>query len=168
MSVTDKLIIPLLDETLTKEDISPEAGFLSIYSDDINRPYLDNHIFLLYDINIDTTISYDRNKKLSESKNLYKKYTVTIKGFPMTLYVFTITSKAIKNIQQNVFNMSDQERMRIFRFWNMTDSDINAFMLNQLYLLNVKFVRKAIPEEDYKEPYSVWQKSGALGISAPL
>ena len=164
MSKTDKLIIPLLDENITLDDISAEAGFIGIYSEDINRPYLDNHIFLLYDLANTTTKAYVRDKKLRSSKYLYGVYNVKIIGNEFVMYVFNIVSNTIKNIKRNAFVFTDKEKMRIFTFWNFTDSDINSFLLNPLYFIGIGFVRAVVPEEDYKPSYELVydKKSGAL------
>ena len=47
-NLTTKLIIPLLDDNIVLEDVSEESGFVNAYTDDINKPFYDNHIFLLY------------------------------------------------------------------------------------------------------------------------
>ena len=163
MSIAYKLIIPLLDENLTIQDISPEAGFIDIYSEDINRPYLDNHIFLLYDMS-NTKEAFEANLKMKSMKNLYGVYKVKINNVDYTLYAFTITSKTIKNIKCNAFVLSDKEKMRIFAFWNFTDFDINAFMLNPLSVLRICFVSSIVPEEDYTSSCELIydEKSGAL------
>ena len=146
MSTTYKFIIPLLNENITLKDISNQAGFVDIYSEDINRPYLDNHIFLMYDMST-TKEAFETNIKLKSMKNLYNVYNIKINNNSYTLYAFTITSKSIKNIKRNAFSFSDKEKMRIFAFWNFTD--INAFMLNPMSLLRICFVSKVVPEEDY-------------------
>lgn len=164
MSITDKLIIPLLDNTLTFKDVSPEAGFIALYTEDINRPYLDNHVFLLYDLDNTSADAYNANKKLQSSKYLYNSYNVRIAGHAFKMYVFAIISKAIKNIKRNAFTFSDAEKMRIFAFWNFTDKDMNAFLLDPLHLLGVMFVRTVVPEEDYIPSHDALcdEKSGAL------
>lgn len=164
MSATDKLIIPLLDENITLDDISPEAGFIGVYSEDINRPYLDNHIFLLYDAVNTTTKAYVRNQKLRSSKYLYGVYNVNIVGNEFILYAFNIVSRTIKNIKRNAFVFTDNERLRIFKFWNFTDVDINKFLLDPLYFMSIGFVRAVVPEEDYKPSCELVydEKSGAL------
>ena len=50
------MIIPLIDESFTTDDFSKEAGFIDAFDTDINKPYLDNHIFLMYDPNVKTRI----------------------------------------------------------------------------------------------------------------
>ena len=47
MSNITKTIIPLIDDDLTLEDFSESTGFEAVYYEDINRPYLDNHIFII-------------------------------------------------------------------------------------------------------------------------
>ena len=71
MSLQMKLIIPLLDKSLTKEDISPEAGFVDAYNYDINRPALENCVFLMYDAYTRTPESnrrYGKFEKLSKTR----------------------------------------------------------------------------------------------------
>lgn len=171
MSLQFKLIIPLLDEQITKKDISPTAGFVDAYSEDINRPYLDNHIFLLYASSVLTNESFETEKKLSSSKNLYGKYKIYIGNTYFILFAFTIINKSIKSIMNNACALSDNDKMRIFAFWNLTDADVNRYMLNPLYVMYSKFVNNVIPEEDYKPKFKVYwdKKSGTLQYrSAPL
>lgn len=163
MNAAYKLIIPLLDKNLTLEDISPEAGFVDIFSEDINKPYLDNHIFLLYDLTNTSAKAYSRNKKLESSEYLYDKYIITISGNEFMVYVF-VASRTIKNIKRNVFVFTNEEKMRIYTFWNFTDVDINKFLLDPLYFLSIRFVNSVIPEQDYKASCELAydEKSGAL------
>ena len=85
-----KLIVPLLDKSFEKEDISEESGFVEGYLQDINRPYLDNHIFLLYDGKLDTVAKLKRDEKIRKMPTLYGRYTIHIKNVPYLLYVFSI------------------------------------------------------------------------------
>lgn len=71
----------------------------------------------------------------------------------------------------NACALSDSDKMRIFAFWNLTDADVNRYMLNPLYVMYNKFVNNVIPEEDYKPKLEVYwdKKSGTLQYrSAPL
>ena len=171
MSLQLKLIIPLLDESITLEDLSDKAGFVDAYSEDINHPYMDNHIFLVYAANVLTNESFETEQKLKSSKNLYSRYKFTLSGIPFIVFAFTIINKNIKNIMCNSTALTDKERMRVITFWNLTDADVNRYMLNPLYVMYSKFVNNVIPEEDYKPKLEVYwdEKSGTLQYrSAPL
>lgn len=164
MSLQFKLIIPLLDEQITRKDISPAAGFIDAYSEDINRPYLDNHIFLLYASSVLTNESFETEKKLSSSKNLYGKYKIYIGNTYFILFAFTIINRSIKDIMNNACALSNTDKMRVITFWGLTDADVNRYMLNPLYVMYSKFVNNVIPEEDYKPEFKVYwdKKSGTL------
>lgn len=171
MSLQFKLIIPLLDETITKDDLSDKTGFIGAYSEDINHPYLDNHIFLLYAHNCLTNEAFATWKKLKKSKNLYGTYKFNIDGIPFIMFAFTITNKSIKNVMSDSVSLNDSERMRVIAFWNLQDEDVNKYMLNPLYAMYSKFVNNVIPEMDYEpELETFWdEKSGTLQYrSAPL
>ena len=47
-NLTTKLIIPLLDDNIVLEDVSEESGFINAFTDDINKPFYDNHIFFIF------------------------------------------------------------------------------------------------------------------------
>lgn len=48
MSKQCKVLIPLLGENMMLEDISEDVGFYDAYTSNIDKPYLDSHIFLVY------------------------------------------------------------------------------------------------------------------------
>ena len=83
-----KLIIPLLDDNITREDVSPNSGFVGIYTEDINKPYLDNHIFLLYDSEVNTIEAMNRHKKFKLLDDIYKNCVTA-----------TYTNDSIENIK---------------------------------------------------------------------
>ena len=48
MSKQCKVLIPLLGENMMLEDISEDVVFYDAYTSNIDNPYLDSHIFLVY------------------------------------------------------------------------------------------------------------------------
>ena len=50
MSTQMKLIVPLLDDNITADTISEEAGFIDAYTWNKNEPYIDNCIFLMFSV----------------------------------------------------------------------------------------------------------------------
>lgn len=150
MSLNDKLIIPLINDNITASDISTEAGFVNIFYTDVNRPYLDNNIFLLYLNDVDTKESSDRMSKFITFDNLYARYFIKIKGVSLTLYVFTINNIAIKKLKCNSRMFTKKDILRILSFWNFKDEDINDFTINQSNVSTFQpFCNKSVPEEDY-------------------
>lgn len=169
MSTSLKFIIPLLDNNLTLQDLSLKAGFLGAYTQDINRPYLDNHIFLVYAPICWTKEAENRRDKFETLKTIYRKYYVTIDGQNYLVYAFVL-NRAIKSIMSNCVMLSSKEKFRIISFWNLTDKDINEFMMNPLYLIG-EFKELVLPEEDYKQSCELQydKKRGALTyVSTPL
>lgn len=148
MNTSLKLIVPLIDKNLTKEDIDPKTGFVGVYDSDINRPYLDNHIFLVYDASVTTAEAYNRIKKFNTLKTIGTKYCITIKGKRYMVYAFmrNVSTKKIY-YRQNVF--TENEMMQIIRFHKLEDNDINKIMLDPINALYIKHVKQSIQEEDY-------------------
>ena len=74
-NLTTKLIVPLLDDNIVLEDVSEESGFVNAYTDDINKPFYDNHIFLLYK-SVDTIESLRRFQKFNKLTTIHNiRYT---------------------------------------------------------------------------------------------
>jgi len=150
MSVHYKMAIPLLGWGLKLEDVDRDKGFRGVFSYDINRPSLDHHIFLMYS-NTTTGFSIERDARLKSLPTFYSRRRVKIKGITFLCYTFIVVSDAIRSILSNTFMMNDGDRMRIFKFWNFTDDDVNNWMLHQ-ELAEFEFERfeqKVIPEWDY-------------------
>lgn len=170
MSTSLKFIIPLLDNNLTLDDISDKAGFVGVYTQDINRPYLDHHIFLVYVVGIATQESKNRFEKFKSLKTISNTKCVNIKGYTYIVYTFPIINKAIDHIINGALMLSKDDKLRIICFWQLKDRDINDFMISSFYLIG-EFKDAVLPEEDYSEPYAIAydKESGALTyVSTPL
>lgn len=145
MTLQMKCIIPLLDETFTEDLFTEEAGFLNAFNADINRPYLDNHIFLLYDANLGIPENHKRNERLMSSNNLYQRFFIRINGILLILYVFCIVNPAIKRIIKGKLLMSDIDKMRVMNFWKFDIKLCTAVLQNKCFdVLNT-----VVPEQDY-------------------
>lgn len=152
MSIHMKLIIPLLGLDFKKEDFLLENGFMQAYNYDINRPYLDNHIFLLYDSTV-TNESIERDLRFKNIPSFFNRLDVYIKGTLFICYTFVITNKVIKDIKSNTNTIPEKGLLRIYRFWDFTDDEINHLMFDNTYLINHQFEQTTVPEWDYKEDY---------------
>ena len=152
MSIHMKLIIPLLGFDFKKEDLLPENGFMDAYSYDINRPSLDNHIFLLYDDTV-TNVSIERDKRFKNIPSFYSRINISIKGHLFICYTFVITNEVIKVIKSNGASIPQNGLLRIYKFWSFTDDELNHFMFDNTYLITHQFKENLVPEWDYKEDY---------------
>lgn len=152
MSIHLKLIIPLLGFDFKKEDFDPKNGFMQAYTCDINRPYLDNHIFLLYS-SVVTNESIERDTRFKKIPSFYNRLDVWINGMLFICYTFVITNKVIKDIKSNSNNIPENGLLRVYKFWSFTDDEINHFMFDSIYLIEHQFEPNCVPEWDYKEDY---------------
>ena len=146
MNFIHKFILPLLDKGLSLEDISEDVGFCGMATYDPNRPYLDNHIFLIYSM-VMTNKAIAVRKKLA-SLGIYNKIDCRIKGNPYRIFCFPIIGKSILNLTSNVIGLSDSELMQVYKFWGFTDSEINKYMLNNQYMPEL-FKELKVPEFDF-------------------
>lgn len=146
MSTQMKLIIPLLDESLSKDLLSPEVGFISAYTCDVNNPNLDNHIFLIYDGDLGMPGNYYRNERMMKMKNLYQRRTIRINGCLLMMYIFCIICPSIRHIIKGNIILSDKSKYDIFEFWG---EDVDVYMA---IATNAHFdvLSAMVPEQDQK------------------
>lgn len=145
MSLQEKMIIPLLDNEITKEDIL-SSSFSGFYNYDVNNPQLDNNIFLLFKYKLNNE-SVLRDKRFLKSPNLYKSEFVTINKDHYVLYTFVISNMSIKHIMDNSMILSDKDLIKIYKFWNFCDEDINKYCITNK--VNNIFKDSKVPEFDF-------------------
>ena len=168
MSIYNKLILPLIDSKLTIEDISPNTGFAGVYTMDINRPSLTNHVFLLYK-KVATIEARNTKEKLSNSPYLYSKRTISLGGVLYNLYCF-ICTKPISLIKDNGhILLGKAEKTQIGKFWQFLDTDVTDYLLG-FSCIDENFKDTVIPEEDFspKDFITYDEKRGTLVMSASL
>ena len=144
MSNITKTIIPLIDDNLTLDDFSEKTGFEAVYYEDINRPYLDNHIFLMYDWEDKrcSKIFY----KFKNLKSFYGYRVVYIKDKCHIIYIFTSNS-LINRIKRGVANLRDVNKIRILQFWGFKDAWITINVMRGTIACDPP--SDIVPEEDY-------------------
>lgn len=150
MCLHEKFLLALVDNELTREDISEKNGFIGLYIGDINRPYLDKHIFLMYSADNVQAGAVDVLKRLQTYKNYYNRYFIKIKGKPYVLYAFIKMNKDIeKVIQGKILTSLDLDSLkRVFKFWDFEDKDVNDYIFFRNEYVIPTF--SEVPEEDYK------------------
>ena len=146
MSNLMKIAIPLLNENLTYKDISEDAGFIDSYFEDINKPYLDNHIFMMYDANFNGKDSVNRFYKFKDLDNRYSTRVAYINSKPYTVYSFTIDN-TIRNLRSGNIMLSPAQKARVLKFWDGKDAWImNNVLLGAIYEHPIASI---LPEEDF-------------------
>mgnify|MGYP007054770753 CR=1 FL=1 len=144
-----KLLIPLLDDNITKEDVSPNSGFVAAYTEDINRPYLDNHIFLLYDTEVNTIEAMNRYKKFRCLDTLYNYRYVIVNRKHYMIYTFTrVNNKEITNIINTGLVSKHKDALNIYNFWKDLDEDTTRRIFKLKYSNSIELIH-SVPEEDY-------------------
>ena len=168
MSIHNKLIIPLIGSNLTIEDISPNTGFAGIYTLDINKPFLTNHVFLLYK-KVATKEAKTTKEKLLKLPTLYSKRTISLNGILYNLYCF-ICTKSINLIKDNAhIILGKTEKTQIGKFWQFLDTDVTDYLLGFSHI-SKNFKDTVVPEEDCspKDFLTYDEKRGALVMSTSL
>lgn len=161
MSVQAKLIIPLLDKKIKKEYLTKEAGFVDMYVHDINRPYIENCIFLLYKIGIKTDLACECEYCMRECKNTHSVKIEYINNEPYRIYAFPLLGSDSKKIYKGFKPKDDENISRILGFWKGSDIDVNNVMMkNNIY--GVKVDWKTLPEYDYHPSFLETQIGGYL------
>lgn len=143
-----KLIIPLLDKEITKEDLSLEAGFIDAYNYDINRPTLENCIFLMYDATSRTKEANDRYYKFSKLNTIRSCKTIYINKKPYFVYAFVIIDTDIKNLLKGLRHTKTSSYSHFIRFWGATDGLVNQYIVCPTMLFN--YEQHSVPEADYQ------------------
>lgn len=159
MSNLLKLAIPLLNDKLTLEDIQEQSGFVGAFFEDINKPALNDHMFLMYDNYSGGENIINRFYKLEGLDNRYSTRTVYIKGKAYTVYTFTING-VIRNLRDGAITLNLNQKKRILNFWGNKDGWVlNNILLGTIY---EKPERSVLPEEDYSPEFGENEKGEVL------
>lgn len=141
-----KAIIPLIDESITLDDIKDDTGFVGCYLEDKNRPYLDGHIFLLYNWgNVKSTKVFYKFRK---AKSFYGYRIMYINGECYIVYTFT-SNINIKRLSGGNIILGDCLKLRILRFWQFTDKWVTFNIMRGTIMCDPP--SDILPEEDYIE-----------------
>lgn len=144
MSNILKVMLPLIDENISLNDISEKEGFKDAYIEDINRPYLDNHIFLMYDWddNKSTRVFY----KFKNIKSFYGYKIIYINKKSYIVYTFT-SNGIINRLKNGTAILRDINKVRILQFWNFKDAWVSLNVARGTVTGDPP--KDSVPEEDY-------------------
>lgn len=154
MSTQMKLIIPLLDPSITKDDLSEEAGFVDAYLYDINRPSLDDNVFLMYKAYTDDKKAVAREEKFKESPYVRSKTFIHINDVCYIIYTFNILTKDIRFLKKGLPVSTIKNNSRIISFWEGKDDAVNKAILWTSEPYSVQ--TQTIPEADYHPSPADW------------
>jgi hypothetical protein len=145
MSNIYKAIIPLIDESISLNDIKDDT-FVDCFLEDKNRPYLDNHVFLLYEWGDKKSSKVFYNFKKAKSFYGYKIMYIDKKCY--IVYAFT-SNRNIRSLKGGNITLGDIIKLRILRFWQFTDKWVTFNITRGTVMCDPP--SGVVPEEDYLE-----------------
>lgn len=150
LNLVAKTIVPLLSDDIIAEDLSDESGFVGAFTDDINVPFLDDKIFLMYDESKMTEASLNRYLKFEEITNIHSKRYVQINKKDFIIYAFNrINNRYIENILKGSNLIKTEDKISIYNFWrNIPGHCFNHELLYDSFRIG-NDNKRTIPEEDY-------------------
>lgn len=150
MNDVTKLIIPLLNDNIEYEDLDSSTGFVNAYTEDLNRPYMQDYIFLMYKSSAPNAL-----KRFLKFKNLdmhSTKYSVINKEH-YTIYAFPIiqNKKDIRNILKGYDISNADNKLKIYQFWKNNEVENLKSRIFDNHFSILPAIEDKIPEEDYFE-----------------
>lgn len=149
-------LIPVLFNKLPKKYISYEStGFVNAYMRDINRPFLDKHLFMVYESkSISSKEYYELENQMKGLPDYYCMYTYRIDTKFYKVFVYAIgtvywNSDVASLLQNEWHQVSYQSRLKILKYWGLTISSEEHKVLFDLEVVaKVNFYDQGIKEED--------------------
>lgn len=148
MSTQIKCIIPFASDTLTKEDITKQAGFVDAYIYDQNRPSLENCLFLMYDDTVDTKESKMRWMRIRNQKLLRSIKHIRVNKKQYTVYTFQLFDSFARYLFKGRVPTGNRAT-RVLQFWGLDDDELN----NRLHSTSIQIFgvdNSSVPEDDYE------------------
>lgn len=160
MNQIEKLLIPLIDENISFDDVNTN-DFIGVYTEDINSPGLD-YIYLVF--------VYDISNLRPKLATNAIDYVRRIGNVLCHIYKFPrITTDIQKILSGNYTQLSNKGISNVYSFWNGIDNITANYPFSRV-LANEPYYR-AIPEETYiplckrKEPQGFTvAKQQSLGL----
>lgn len=119
MNETTKYIMPLLFNDKCHELIDNENGFINAYLSDINKPYLCNHIFLMYESK--PLVLYKIKSICNKNKYFHHDYSLKINNIWYTVFIFIRPDKYKPIIESIItgerYGIPFCTKVVIQRFW---------------------------------------------------
>ncbi len=149
VNYVNDIILALLfnDKGLAKKDIFIK-GFMNIFFTDIERPYLDNHVFILYNTDLVDADYVRLLTKFENATNFYTSYSIKISGVWYKVFCFTAPPAYKKEIdllkKGRLTDIKDPTKGMILQYNFDEIRELSTFMSN-----NIDELVKIIPEQNY-------------------
>ena len=152
-TLSTRYILPFL--FTDKKYFTNKYSFINAYIQDINRPYLEDKIFIVFEY--DPKVYSEVNNEMTSNSYYFTKYDLRMNNKYYIEYVFVIPPKhniTIKSIIDGKFNYISAEcKINIISFWGNTDlSYLKDLLKNPKDLLNIISLEERneiITEGDY-------------------
>ena len=154
MSTQMKLIIPLIDPNITKEDLSEKAGFVDAYLYDINRPSLTDNVFLMYRTDTNDKSAIHREEKFKDSPYVRSKTFIHVNDVCYVIYAFNIITQDVRLLKRGLPVSTIKNNSRILSFWEGKDDAVNKAILWTSEPYSVQ--TQTVPEADYYPSSADW------------
>lgn len=146
-TITTSFILPFIFEK--KDILFHKYGFVNAFLEDINKPWLDNHIFILFKT---CSISSSIENELKSNKYYYDTKQIVIDNISYDEYIFTIPTeykKVINSFKTFSYDvLTTEDKIKILKFWDCFD----FAHINELLNTNIEYKplkeKEIIPEED--------------------
>lgn len=148
MSKLLKLVLPLVSETFTLKNTFNNKGFIDACDYDINYPYKEDCIFLIYDGLYMATEGKSLHNSFKEMPTFKDWRKSWINGKYVHIYTFAIINIEAKYItrEKTPDINSDKNLFRILRFWKGDVDILKHVILKEKWN---KSKTSSVPEEDY-------------------
>ena len=153
-TISTTFILPMLFDN--KDFLYNKYGFINVFIEDINKPWLDNHIFILYNSSGIPTVL---EKEFKANKYYYDTKHIVIDNVFYNEYIFTIPPeykyiiKSFKGTCHN--NLITEDKIKILKFWGLSDlKHIKNLLEEDISDCSLVERGEIIPEEDYLESYN--------------
>lgn len=120
MSHVKNAAVCLLDDKITYNDIGPESGLVDAYFYDMDRPFLDNHMFLMYDPHAKGKYVSAAICKMKTLNSFYNSRVIHVNKKPYFVYAYTI-NPTIKKLKKGAVICSNAQKLRMIDFWRGKD-----------------------------------------------
>lgn len=138
MNQIEKLLIPLIDENISFDDVNTN-DFVGVYTEDINSPGLD-YIYLVF--------VYDISNLRPKLATNAIDYVRRIGDVLYHIYKFPRITTDIQKILSGTYTqLSNKGISQVYTFWNGIDNITANYPFNRVLANEVYY--RAIPEETY-------------------
>ena len=154
-TITTSFILPLILEN--KDVLFNKYGFVNAFLEDVNYPWLDNHIFILYKT---SSISDSIEDEMRANKYYYDTKSIKIDNEFYQEYIFIVPPQykdIISNFKEFSYDiLTTEDKIKILKFWDCFDFP-HIKQLIEKYQEPVGVIselKEIIPEEDPVDEYN--------------